>query len=286
VSDQPTSTICPSCGSLVGIKDEKCYVCGRPQPGLFGLTPVLRGLGGDLGFLQIVVGGCGILYLASLALTARLTPDALQGGGGALGFLAPSTPALFLLGASGAVPVYGMGRWWTVLSACWLHGGLLHIAFNMMSARNLIPAMAEIYGPGRTVLLWTIGGISGFVASSTAGAFFPNIPFLHGAGFTIGASASIFGFIGALLHYGNRMSSTIRTQALNWAVSGLVMGFVFQGIDNWAHIGGFIGGYLASSWLNPLLPERGDHMVAAAVCLVLSLASVAASVLTGLKHLG
>lgn len=261
-------------------------MCGRPRPGLFGLTPALRGLGGDLGFLQIVLGGCGILYLASLLVTAKLSPDVLQGGGGLFGLLPVSRVALFLFGASGAQPVYGMGRWWTLLSACWLHGSLLHIAFNMMSARSLIPAMAELYGPGRTVLLWTIGGMAGFFASSTAGAFFPNIPFLQGAGFTIGASASIFGLIGALLHYGNRMSSAIRGQAMNWAVSGLIMGFVIPGIDNWAHIGGFVAGYLASSWLNPLLPERGDHVVAAMACLVLSLASVVASVLTGLKFLG
>ena len=106
MSEQPTSTICPSCGSLVGVKDEKCYVCGRPQPGLFGLTPVLRGLGGDLGFLQIVFGGCGLLYLASLALTARLDPDALQEGGGPFGSLGALDSRSFLLGASGAVPVF------------------------------------------------------------------------------------------------------------------------------------------------------------------------------------
>ena len=285
MSDRPSSTLCPSCGSLVGINDEKCYICGRPRPGLFGLTPARRGLGGDLGFLQIVLGGCGFLYLASLVVTARLNPEALQGGG-LLGFLSPSFKALFLFGASGSVPVYGYGRWWTVLAACWLHGSLLHIVFNMMSARSLIPAMAEIYGPGRTVLLWTIGGMAGFLASSTAGAFLPNIPFLHGAGFTIGASASIFAFIGALFHYGGRVSSQIRQQAQRWALYGLFMGLAIPNIDNWAHIGGFVGGYLASTWLNPLLPERGDHVVAAFVCLVLSLASVAASVLTGLKFLG
>ncbi len=285
MSDRPSSTLCPSCGSLVAIKDDKCYVCGRPRPGMFGLTPALRGLGDDLGFQQIVLGGCGALYLASLVVTAKLNPEALQGGG-LFSFLSPSTPALFLFGASGAVPVYGLGRWWTVLAACWLHASLLHIAFNMMSARNLIPAMAHLYGPGRTVLLWTIGGIAGFLASSTAGAFFPNIPFLHGAGFTIGASASIFGFIGALVHYGNRISSLVREQAVRWALSGLVMGLMIPGIDNWAHIGGFVGGYLASTWLNPLRPERGDHVIAAVVCLLLSLASVAASVLTGLKLLG
>ena len=64
------------------------------------------------------------------------------------------------------------------------------------------------------------------------------------------------------------------------------MGFAIRGIDNWAHIGGFLGGYLASRWLNPMLPERGDHLIAALACLGLSLAAVVASVLTGLRYLG
>jgi rhomboid protease GluP len=139
---------------------------------MFGLTPALRGLGEDLGFLNIVLGGCGTLFVASLLVTAKMATGAPEGGG-LFGFLSPSTSALFLFGASGAMPVFGMGRWWTPLSACWLHGGLLHIVFNMMAARNLIPGVAHLYGPGRTVLLWTIGGVGGFLASSTAGAPMP-----------------------------------------------------------------------------------------------------------------
>ena len=184
------------------------------------------------------------------------------------------------------MPVYGMGRYWTLLSAGWLHGGLIHIVFNLMAARNLIPGVAQLYGPGRAVILWTVGSVAGFLASSTMGAFFPYIPFLRGAPLTIGASASIFGLIGALYHYGSQASSQVRELATRWALSGLVMGFVITGIDNWAHIGGFVGGYLASRWLNPILPERGDHLLAALVCLGLSLAAVVASVLTGLRYLG
>jgi rhomboid protease GluP len=283
VADRPSSTICPSCGSLVGVKDEQCYVCGRRRPGMFGLTALLRGLGDDLGFLQIVLGGCGLLYLASLLITAKLDPEALQSGG-ILSFLGPSPRALFLLGASGSIPVYRAERYWTVLSAGWLHGGLVHILFNMMWARNLIPAMAHLYGPGRTVILWTVGAVAGFLASSTAGAFFPFIPLLRGAPLTIGASASIFGLIGALVHYGSRASTAIKQQATSWALFGLVMGFVVPGIDNWAHLGGFGGGYLASRWLNPFLPERGDHVLVAVLCLALSFLGVAASVLTGTRY--
>ena len=63
------------------------------------------------------------------------------------------------------------------------------------------------------------------------------------------------------------------------------MGFLIHGIDNWAHLGGFAGGYLASRWLNPFTPEQGNHVLAAMACLVLSLLAVAASVVTGLRLL-
>jgi rhomboid protease GluP len=234
-----------------------------------------------MGFLTIVLGGCGLLYLVSLVLTVQLEPESSRGGG--LSMLSPSTAALFLLGASGSQPVFRYGRWWTVLSAAWLHGGLLHILFNMMSARNLIPGMAHLYGAGRTVIIYCVSAVTGFLASSIAGAYFPYIPFLHGAGFTIGASASIFGLIGALVHYGSRASSRIREQAVGWALSGVVFAFLMPGIDNWAHLGGFAGGWLLSRWMDPLTPERGDHVLGAVICLALSLASVVASVLFGLK---
>ena len=49
------SVVCSSCGSLVGVRDEKCYNCGRRNPGLWGFAPLLRSLGNDLGFVPLVV---------------------------------------------------------------------------------------------------------------------------------------------------------------------------------------------------------------------------------------
>ena len=183
------------------------------------------------------------------------------------------------------MPVFGYGRWWTVLSAAWLHGGVLHILFNMMWVRDLAPPTARLYGPGRTVIVYTVSAITGFLASSLAGAFLPFLPrFLGGAGFTVGASAPIFGLIGALLHYGRRGgSSFIGQQAKSLALTMLLFGFIMPGIDNWAHLGGLAGGWLTAKVLDPLKPERGDHVLAALGCLLLSLLSVGFSVVEGLK---
>jgi rhomboid protease GluP len=148
--------------------------------------------------------------------------------------------------------VFGIGRWWTVFSAGWLHAGILHILFNMMAVRQLAPATAELYGPARMVIIYVVAGASGFLVSSLAGAFLPALPFLSGGQFTVGASASIAGLIGALLHYGRRGGSGIaRSYASSYILMLVVYGVMLQGIDNYAHAGGFGGGYLAAMVLDP-----------------------------------
>jgi rhomboid protease GluP len=280
---RPSSVLCPSCGSLVGIRDEKCLSCGRLRPGMWGLTPLLRNVGDDMGFVLLVSWVCGALYLACLASDF----DGIQKSG-LLTFLSPSTPSLFLFGASGAIPVFRYGHWWSVLSAGWLHGGVLHILFNMLWVRDLVPPTAKVYGAGRTVIIYTIAGICGFSASTLA-FLIPFLPdFLRSGPFTVGASAPIFGLLGALVYYGRRGgSSYIGQQAKSLAISALLFGFIMHriGIDNWAHLGGFAGGYVTARVLDPLKPEQGNHVIAAIVCLALSFLAVAISVVKGLAIL-
>jgi rhomboid protease GluP len=145
--------------------------------------------------------------------------------------------------------------------------------------------MADLLGPARTVIIYTVGGVTGFALSSFAGAFLPALPFLRGAAFTVGASASVFGLIGALYHYG-RTSSIARQQANFIIVQAVMFGVLFgpnSGIDNYAHLGGFAGGYLTSAFLNPLTRERGDHVIIAVACLAASAVAVIASIVTGLS---
>ncbi len=277
------SVVCPSCGKLVGVNDERCLSCGRRNPGMWGFASAFRRLGQDFGFTPAVIGGSVLLYAVALLLD----PSGLAGHG-PMSLLAPTTRSLFVLGASGAIPVFGLGRWWTVLSASWLHGGLLHILFNMLWVRQLAPETAEAYGPARMVIIYTTAGVTGFLASSVVGyylAFLPGI--LGGARFTVGASASIFGLLGAIVHYGRRRgSSAVGRQALGYALVLGLFGFVMPGIDNWAHLGGFAGGYLAARVLDPWKPERVDHVVVAFACLAASVLAVVASILTALPTLG
>ncbi len=259
------SVLCSSCGTLVGVGDATCYNCGRRNPGMWGWAPAMRSLGNDLGFMPFIIGACGAIYVLSLALS----------GGSFGGLLAPNFGVLDYLGMSGAVPVWQYGRWSTLLSAGWLHGNILHIVFNMMGLRQLVPAIVELYGPGRTVIIYTAAAIGGFLLSSTIGWFFPRFPFL-GAAYTVGASASIFGLLGAAVYYGRRSGSRLASsQAWSYAISMGAMGFFLPGmVDNAAHVGGFAGGYLASRLLDPLKPERINHVVIAIACLVVSLLTI------------
>lgn len=276
--------MCPSCGQLVGVNDAVCLNCGRRYPGMMGLTGVLRNFASaETGFAPFVMLVCGVLYIATAAATA-----ASAEGGTLKALFSPSPIALLNLGASGSFPVFGLGRWWTVLSAGWLHANLIHILFNMMSARDLIPLTAHLYGGARTVIIYVLASVAGFAASSAANVFLsPFLPrFLAGGRLTIGASAAIFGLIGAALYYGRRGGSTaLQAHAKQWAVGGLLFGFFIPGIDNWAHLGGLGGGYLASRWLDPMTPERGNHVLAALVLLALTGVAVVVSFLTPLPGL-
>ncbi len=280
------SVVCASCGSLVGVNDEQCYTCGRRNPGLWGFAPILRRLGNDFGFVTMVVYGCTALYLLTLLVTVLLGGNIM--GGGLFAMLSPAPVIMRAFGASGAIPVFVDGMWWTVLSAGWLHASALHILFNMMWVRQLGPTVADIYGAARMVIIYTIAGVAGFVASSLAGYYLGGmpIPFLRGAGLTLGASAPIFGLLGALVHYGRRGgSSLVGGQALQYAIILFVFGLIMTGIDNYAHAGGFVGGYAASMWLDPLKRERMDHFIGAVACLAATVLAILASLFTILPQI-
>jgi rhomboid protease GluP len=265
------SVVCASCGYLVGVNDERCYHCGRRNPGLWGFAPAVRKLGHDMGFVTFVTGACIVIYGLTLLFSG---PNIGMSG---LDFLSPNSLTLMQFGMSGSDPVFKLGRWWTVLSAGWLHGSLLHIAFNLYAIRQFAPAIGELYGPGRMVIVYTAGSIVGFGLSSAIGL--APVPFF-GSHATVGASAPIFGLLGALVYYGRRTgSSVVHGQAVSMAIGMFMFGLFFPGVDNAAHAGGFVGGYLAGQLLDPLKPERVTHLLWALVCLVLSLLSIVVSVI-------
>ena len=139
------------------------------------------------------------------------------------------------MGSSGTYPVFQLHRYWSVLSANYLHGSLLHIFFNMFAFWQLGPIATREFGGWRMFVIYTLGGVFGFVVSVLVG-----IPF------TIGASASVCSLIGAMLYFGKSRGgaygNAVYRQLLGWAVSIFAFGFMVQGINNWAHGGGMAAG--------------------------------------------
>jgi rhomboid protease GluP len=278
------SILCPSCGKLTGASDEQCFYCGRKNPGMWGLNSVLGNLGRTLPFENIVVGGCGFLFMAMIAAMAMSgeMPTLFAG----FQILPPGRDVLLRFGSSGALPVFIFKRWWTVLSAGWLHGDLIHIGFNLYWVRMLAPATAELYGASRMIVIYTFATIVGFLVSSTVGwwvyiehhmTWLAGIG-LGGAPLTVGASASILGLLGAAVAYGHRTGAYSTSRfAWQYAMYMIVFGFIMPRVDNWAHIGGFVGGYLCALILRPDRGESPTHTAVAIVCLLATVASVVAS---------
>lgn len=221
--------LCPSCGRLTNADAPVCLMCGRRHPGRWQFT---RSLGRVRNFTGAVTVACIALYIVSLAFD----PAAAFRPRGPLDVLAPSGAALNALGMTGSF-AWAHGRWWTLLTAIYLHGSLLHILFNVLWIRQLGPAVEELYGPARLVAIFTVSGVAGFALSNAVG-----VPF------TVGASGSIFGLLGAMVAYGRRRGGFFGTMVLRqygqWAALLFLMGFFMSAVNNWAHGGGFIGGFL------------------------------------------
>jgi len=230
--------LCPGCHKLISSDEPRCPYCGQLRPGMWGMTSWVRRIGLQADFPQVITVAFVGLYLLGLLLD----PSAIFQSGNPLSLLSPSLESSFHTGATGAVPVFQYGRWWTIITAIYLHGGLLHIFFNTMWVRQLGPVVGQIYGPFRLFSIFTIAGAMGFVFSV-----------LRGSPFTLGASGSIFGLLAAVIVYGRQTGQTmVSRKFLQWAVLLFIMGLLpgFN-IDNWAHGGGFVGGYLVSYLFSP-----------------------------------
>ncbi len=264
------AAICYSCNKLISVEANRCIHCGSHNPGLWGYGRAIRRLGSDFGFTTIVTWGCIGLYLLSLANGIKI-----QGG---LDFLSPSCKSLFLLGSTGALPFFEYGRWWTVLSAGWLHGGLIHLAFNMVWIRQLAPSVTRAYGAARLTMIYTISIISGGLLTSLIFILLPR----QGAALAIGASGGVFGLFGALVSYGQRMKDySIKQQALVYTIIGFILGLVMPNVDNWGHLGGFLGGYLITQtpWLNPKKSQKVHDIFVAIACFGMVILSIAVSII-------
>jgi rhomboid protease GluP len=265
------SMICPSCGKLISVSEEKCPFCGAWNPSLYGFGPGLqKWIGRRLDLVGVIVAACVVLYIVALALQ----PEAILQMHGFFGILSPGGRALYQLGMTGGV-AWEERWWWTLLTAVYLHGSLLHIFFNVMWIRQLGPGVIEFYGPSRAFVIFSIAGAVGFLVSNLA----------SGAQ-SIGASGAIFGLLAAIIVYSRRINhSMLSGQMWQLALVMFVMGFIMPSVNNWAHAGGFAGGWVAAQVM-PIEAQKREGRLAMIVALLLALATLAGFVLSFLEVTG
>lgn len=261
------SVVCPECGRLVDVAESACPHCGRWQPGLFGFAPALQRVFGRVDISHAILWSCVILYAASLALDpSGAWRNASRGG--FMGILAPSSEALLQLGMTSGPLVKRYDLWWTPLSATYLHGGILHIFFNMMWLRMLGPQLENMLGPGRFFLLYSAAGAGGFVVSNL----------VSGAP-TVGASGAVFGLLAATIvlarAHGGEWGAQVGRQALMWAGFLFLFGMVSPTTNNWAHGGGFVVGFVMTSVLLGQA-RRAEGPFVQAAALLIALATIGA----------
>ncbi len=152
-------------------------------------------------------------------------------------FLSPSSDKLIFLGASGKSIIIKYETWRSIITANWLHGGLLHLLFNMLALRTLIPLVIKEYGIARMFSLYSLTGMAGFLLS-----------YVGNVNLTIGASSGVCGLIGTLLYFGKsrggQWGRLIYKETIGWVLSLIVFGFLIPNINNWSHAGGLFSGII------------------------------------------
>ncbi len=136
------------------------------------------------------------------------------------------------------------GESWRLLSSVFLHSGIAHLGFNMLSLYFLGSFTEEAFGRGRFFALYVLSGVAGGLAYLYFGGF--NQP-------AVGASGAIFGLLGGVLGYAVRRGTfswqnPLIRQLLILLALNLYLGFSIPNISNTAHLGGLAGGF-AFGWL-------------------------------------
>ncbi len=174
-----------------------------------------------------LIGICILMYLITAFLSNNL--------------ITANNYVLVFLGANFGLLVQE-GEVWRFISSIFLHGNIIHIMVNMYSLFIIGSQLETFLGKLKFTGIYLVSGITGSILSSIIND--PSIP-------SVGASGAIFGLLGALLYFGYHyrmyLSDVLRKQIVPLIILNLLIGFSISGIDNFAHIGGLIGGYLSAA---------------------------------------
>jgi rhomboid protease GluP len=225
----------------------------------------IKSLWGSEELIRFLITANIALYATSLLLAPQLVNTSLNPNF----FLAPAVNVLVKLGASGTLPVFSQDRWWTLITANYLHGSLLHLIFNLSALRSIGKITIEIYAPSRFFLIYFLGGVAAMGASSLAG-----IPL------TLGASGAVCALIGSMSYDDwryNKGNLKMRIASVGvWIVFIALIGIAMPNVNNWAHAVGFASGFFLGFcfWPRVTQDEITLFRVTAVICMLITIATL------------
>ena len=243
-----STKMCRDCRALIPSSATVCTECGASaahiRSGGIGRA-VAHALPFELSASMILITAFFALFLAGFLVSARLGDAPSGEARGPLALLMSlDFRALIVTGANVVDPQVGnlSGRYepWRLLTAVFLHAGVIHLLFNTWALRVIGPLIEQLYDGRKMFVLFLLTGVGGNMVSLL----------WHGpVWYQVGASGAIFGLIGVAAAYGFRrrdaFGDALRRHMIEWAVYGVVMG-LFLRADNAAHIGGFLTGAAAA----------------------------------------
>jgi membrane associated rhomboid family serine protease len=220
-------------------------------------TPWVRRGESTIGLTQIIFGINAAVFLG-MALAASTIMD--------------FSPQETIRWGANWGPLTLSGEWWRLLTCVFVHGGIIHIAFNMWCLWNLGALAESLYGRWTYAAIYLMCGVGASLASV---AWHPGAP-------SVGASGAIFGLAGALIAAfklgefsvpRSALSGTLRSLAM-FVIYNLIFGQVIGTTDNAAHIGGLVTGLILGALIALLAPQHDHDMrrvtIFVAVCFVLA----------------
>lgn len=179
------------------------------------------------------------LIIVNVTLFVIMVLFGVMSGLGLQTVLNPNTYLLIHVGAQVWPEVLANGEWWRCITYAYTHGGLIHLAFNMLVLYQVGPMIEREIGAIRYFVLYTMTALTATFAGFIWQAFIIRqwIP-------VVGASGSLFGLFGFAIVYCHRLGPPgkfMRDFMLRWIIIAFLFG-LFVGADNAAHLGGAIGG--------------------------------------------
>jgi membrane associated rhomboid family serine protease len=227
--------VCPHCGARIGPQRAR-GTTGTPGR-IMGIIPA------PTSATSMMAAALVLMFVVEWFMTERAGGMSQTGGmfGGLFGGI--RSTVMYRLGALFGPPVVYGGQWWRLVTAMFLHAGLLHIGMNLWVLFDIAPEVEGLFGMSKFVVFYLVTGVVGYIASLW---WMP-------MALAIGASGAIMGLIGVLIgatfHHG-RTGKDYRSMLWRWVIYIAIFGLFFP-VDNAAHFGGLGAGII----LGYLIPE-------------------------------